>query len=137
MRISDQPRYVCPLCLVSSPHPQDIDNRYCFRCHRYEDSPITMAEHRQIIMLINQDAHRDPRFANVEWTPSIHHQPIDCPSCGRACWIGPSQAALLTGRGAEALCLICMLERAQDDPALADAIMHERNPANDREPRRR
>lgn len=31
------PSYVCPKCRARSYNPNDIANRYCGRCHTFED----------------------------------------------------------------------------------------------------
>jgi ribosomal protein L37E len=31
------PSYICPHCGARSYHPEDVRNRYCGYCHRYEE----------------------------------------------------------------------------------------------------
>ena len=35
--MSQQPSITCPLCLMTSYHPEDIAHRYCGNCHLFHD----------------------------------------------------------------------------------------------------
>jgi ribosomal protein L37E len=37
-RLGSQPSITCPRCGMISYHPQDIEQRYCVKCHLFHDS---------------------------------------------------------------------------------------------------
>jgi hypothetical protein len=40
--------YTCPCCGITSQHPRDEAERYCGRCHRFEDDEFEHARLRII-----------------------------------------------------------------------------------------
>jgi len=35
------PAFTCPRCGATSSHPQDLEHRYCARCHVFTGDPVT------------------------------------------------------------------------------------------------
>jgi ribosomal protein S27AE len=38
--VSSTPHYTCPRCSAVSYNPNDIDSKYCGRCHEFEDPRV-------------------------------------------------------------------------------------------------
>lgn len=70
---------------------------------------------RPIVGMVPQGVDRDPRFAHLRNPVTVDHSPWACERCGAACWIGPTQKALVTGpAGAEAICFGCAAKDGRD-----------------------
>lgn len=42
--MTDQPKYTCPRCDMTSHHPMDVRHHYCVRCHLFEEQTPSMDE---------------------------------------------------------------------------------------------
>jgi hypothetical protein len=64
-----RPTFTCPCCRVTSPNPDDVRERYCFRCHWWTGVPELAAERPDLLALAElEGAALDAAIGRVRWS---------------------------------------------------------------------
>lgn len=61
--------YICPWCGAVTRHPDDVANKYCPRCHEFED--MRRAREELLARRGGPEVTEPPRFPYVDFSPNV------------------------------------------------------------------
>lgn len=76
-------RYMCPRCGCVSHNPNDIEQKYCGACHRFEETSAEAANSENRVRRLTWRV--EPKRVEDQWR---------CPACRKARWV-PARGELV------------------------------------------